>query len=101
MAKKGNKKETSLLFKIVAFVLVVCAIVAIVALQLKRGELISERDRMQADKDALEDEKEQLIKKVNAEMDDDYVIEAAKEKLNLRMPEEIIFYNDVSNEHGN
>ena len=30
-------------------------------------------------------------------VDDDYIIRIAKEKLNLRLPEEIIFYNDLAN----
>ena len=28
-------------------------------------------------------------------MDEEYIIDIAKEKLNLRLPEEIIFYNNL------
>lgn len=94
-------KETSIFVKIAALALVVFFVILIVNLQLEYNELLSVRDEKQADLESLKDEKEQLEKKANAEMDDDYIIETAKEKLNLRMPEEIIFYNDLFNTNGN
>ena len=33
---------------------------------------------------------------VHGELDDAYVVEIAKDKLNLRLPDEIIFYNDLT-----
>ena len=34
---------------------------------------------------------------LNTPVDEDYIIRIAKEKLNLRLPEEIIFYNNLAN----
>lgn len=39
---------------------------------------------------------EALQDQLEAPFDDDYVIRIAKEKLNLSLPQEIIFYNDLN-----
>jgi len=90
-------RETSIFVKLAAFVLVVFFANIIVQLQLQYNEYKLQRDELQSQVSKLEDEKEELQNKADAEVDEDYIIEAAKEKLNLRMPEEIIFYNDLFN----
>lgn len=40
---------------------------------------------------------EELQNRLNTPFDDDYVARVAKDKLNLVMPDEIIFYNDLTN----
>ena len=39
---------------------------------------------------------EALQDQLEAPFDDDYVIRIAREKLNLSLPQEIIFYNDLN-----
>lgn len=38
---------------------------------------------------------ERLKYEISREIDDDYVIEIAKEKLNLCMPDEVVYYNGL------
>ena len=45
--------------------------------------------------DELEDKKDELEANAGSQADQEYIIDIAKSKLNLRMPEEIIFYNDL------
>ncbi len=69
--------------------------ITVVQLQLELNEKIEERDRLRAEVDELEDKKDELEANVGSQADQEYIIDIAKSKLNLRMPEEIIFYNDL------
>ena len=39
---------------------------------------------------------DELQARLDEEFDTDYIMRIAREKLNFRLPEEIIFYNDLS-----
>ena len=84
-SKKGtalsmDKKNTGMFVKIAIFALAVFAGIYIVHLQLKSNALRTE-----------------LEEKLKAPVDEKYIIDIAKDKLNLRLPEEIMFYNDLYN----
>ena len=51
------------------------------------AELLKERE-------AYEEEIERIREELDHEMDDDYIMRIAREKLNYYLPDEIIFYND-------
>ena len=87
-SKKGtalsmDKKNTGMFVKIAIFALAVFAGIYIVHLQLKSNALRTERDIKKAEVTAFQDQKD--------------IIDIAKDKLNLRLPEEIMFYNDLYN----
>ena len=64
-------------------------------MQLTINEERTKRDTLKAEVGALEEERDELKNQVDAPMDEEYIIDIAKEKLNLRLPEEIIFYNNL------
>ena len=70
--------------------------ITIVQLQLQFNAYKEQRDELQKEVNALIDEKEHLENEKASIGDEDYVIDVAKDKLNLRLPEEIIFYNDIN-----
>ena len=39
---------------------------------------------------------DELQSRLDEEIDEEYIMRIAREKLNYRLPEEIIFYNDLS-----
>lgn len=90
-----KKKNTSFFVKLAVFAFAVFAVITVVQLQLELNAKIEERDRLRAEVDELEDKKDQLEANAGSETDRDYIIDVAKKRLNLRMPEEIIFYNDL------
>ncbi|MBQ4067026.1 MAG: septum formation initiator family protein [Clostridia bacterium] len=92
-----KKRETGIFVKIAIFAFSVFAVISIVQLQLQFNEYKAQRDKLQEEVDGLIDEKEELENEKAGINDDDYVIKVAKDKLNLRLPEEIIFYNDLNN----
>lgn len=77
------------------FLLVVFCIVAIVTLQLEYNRLRTKRDALMDEISQAEERVNSLEEALDAPFDDDYVIKVAREKLNYRLPEEIVFYNDL------
>ncbi len=92
-----KRRETGIFVKIAVFAFSVFAVITIVQLQLEYNAFKAERDKLQQEVEGLIDEKEQLENELSGVNDRDHIIEVAKDKLNLRLPEEIIFYNDLYN----
>ncbi len=91
-----KKNETGVFVRIAIFVFAVFAVITIVQLQLQYNSYKEQRDELQEEVNALIDEKEHLENEKASIGDEDHVIDVAKDKLNLRLPEEIIFYNDIN-----
>jgi len=92
-----KRRETNIFVKIAVFAFSVFAVITIVQLQLEYNAYKAERDKLREEVSGLMDEKEQLENELSGVNNDDHIIEIAKDKLNLRLPEEIIFYNDLYN----
>ncbi|MBS5725928.1 MAG: septum formation initiator family protein, partial [Clostridiales bacterium] len=90
-----ERKNTGVFVKLAIFALAVFAVISIVYLQLTINEERTKRDSLKAEVSALEEERDALQNQVDAPIDEEYIIDIAKEKLNLRLPEEIIFYNNL------
>ncbi|MBE6587204.1 MAG: hypothetical protein E7647_02170 [Ruminococcaceae bacterium] len=90
-----KKKETGVFVRIAIFAFAVFAVITIVQLQLQFNAYKAQRDELREEVNGLIDEKEHLENEKASVSDKDHVIEVAKDKLNLRLPEEIIFYNDI------
>ena len=67
------------------------------------GLTVSQYDALMREKDALEKERDELTLKVeelryliDCPVDYDYIVRVAREKLNLHLPDEIVYYNDYN-----
>ena len=83
------------LLKLALFVLIVCFVVTFVNLQLKLNSLRAEFDVLSAEIEAAEDRIAALQNKIDTPFDEEYVIGVAREKLHLRLHEEIVFFNNI------
>lgn len=92
-----KKRETGFLVKIIIFAFAAFAVVTILQLQLKYNAYKAEVEALREEVEDLEDKKEELENQQAGLNDEDHIVDVAKEKLNLRLPEEIIFYNDLYN----
>lgn len=90
-----DRKETSIFIKIAVFAAAVFAVVIMVRLQVKYNDYKIQKEQLQAEVDELHDKADELREIAESDSDRDYIVEIAKEKLNLRLPEEVIFYNDL------
>lgn len=89
-----RKRMNIFLKAAIAVFIVVCG-ASILKMQFEYNDLTEERTALEAEIASLEESIEELEIRISSDYDDDYVRSVAREKLNLRMPEEIIFYNDL------
>lgn len=91
------KTETSIFVKISLALLTVMFVIMVLSLSLRYNELTRKRDQLKAQVEQEQLELEKLIDEVNAEYNDEYIIKIAREELGYRMPDEIIYYNNLNN----
>lgn len=91
------KTETSLFAKIALALLTVIFVIMVMTLSLRYNELTKKRDRLKSQVEAEQLELEKLLDEVNADYNDEYIIKIAREELGYRMPDEVIYYNNLNN----
>ena len=70
---------------------------SIVKMQFEINRLENEKIEIMARNEEISDEIDRLNNSLEKPKDDAYYESKAREKLNLRLPEEVIFYNDLIN----
>ena len=97
--KKGVKTpHIKVVARLLLVVLLLVSVTAFVTGIMKYNELQREKDALENKVDEYEAEVEELEYLLDCPVDYDYIIRVAKEKLNLLLPDEIIYHND-SNEN--
>ncbi len=84
----------NIFFKIAIFVVAAFCIITLFTANAEKQELLAERDAIKAE---IERKRENILSMENdlsKPYDDEYVIRVAREKLNMRLPEEIVFVTD-------
>ncbi len=75
---------------------IVFCTVTIVKMQFEFNNLKEDKAEVEEQIKAYELKIDELQARLEEEFDTDYIMRIAREKLNFRLPEEIIFYNDLS-----
>ena len=70
---------------------------SIVKMQFEINRLENEKVEIMARNEEISDEIDRLNNSLEKPKDDAYYESKAREKLNIRLPEEVIFYNDLIN----
>lgn len=95
MAKTRKKQfSLSLMVRIFLAVLVVVSIVVFVSSAMRYNELLKQKEELEATKNQLTEEKEEMKELVDAEQDESYVVRMARRFWNLFFPDEEIFFNN-------
>lgn len=81
---------------ILALIVCFCAFF-IVKMQIETNRLENEKYELERENEEIRDEIDLLNKTLDEPKDEEYYESKAREKLNLRLPEEVIFYNDLIN----
>ncbi len=89
-------RNSNMIIKLGVIIFVIIGIFTVARLEMKYNDIETHRKELEAQYQENEVLIEELERELDAEFNDEYVIKIAKEKLNLCMPEEIIFYNDLS-----
>ena len=90
-----QKWKNSGFFRVLIFAMMIIGIVSVVRLQLDYNSLKIRRDALAEEIQATTERIEMLETTLDAPFDDEYIIKIAREKLNLRLPEEIVYYNNL------
>ncbi|MBQ8748154.1 MAG: hypothetical protein IJZ08_09875 [Clostridia bacterium] len=83
-------------FKLALIFVAVCCIGLLVVLHFNNNALRQERNDLLAEIEAGKERVEAVRAVLDTPFDHEYIIKIAREKLNLRLPEEIVFYNDMN-----
>ena len=75
--------------------MMIVGVVSIVKLQLEYNSLKVRRDALITEIENTGERIEMLQSSLDMPFDDEYIIKIAREKLNLRLPEEIVYYNNL------
>lgn len=95
--KTGLKQPyAKVLLRLMLALLLTVAVVLFLTSLLKYGELQREREMLEKERDALTLEVEELRYLIDCPVDYDYIVRVAREKLNLHLPDEMVYYNDYN-----
>ncbi len=95
--KKGMRTpHIKVISRLLLAVLMITAVAAFVTGLMKYSELQREKDVLEQKVDEKEAEVEKLEYLIDCPVDYDYIVRVAKEKLNLYLPDEIIYHNDTN-----
>ena len=90
-----HRFKNSGFLRVIIFAMMIVGVVSIVKLQLEYNSLQVRRDALLADIQNTGERMEMLQSSLDMPFDDEYIIKIAREKLNLRLPEEIVYYNNL------
>ena len=80
--------------KLTLVVVIIFCIVSIIRLRTSYSDLVASENEMKAQRIAYIDEIDRLREELDHELDQDYVMRIARERLNYYLPDEILFYSD-------
>ena len=86
----------SMLMKVALASVLVASLVISIANLMIANQLRDQTDEYQAEIDAYKEKIARLKYFINKEVDDEYIIEYAREYLDMYFPDEEIYYNDVN-----
>lgn len=89
------QKSISSWVKATLIILFVLFIIAFVILQIQLNDLKKEKEVLKQQVEEQNDKIDELQNSLDSEFNEEYIIRIARERLNLRLPDEIVFYNDL------
>ena len=90
------KNRSNIFVKAAAVVFIVFCTVTIIQMQFEFNSLKEDKAKVEQQIQLYELKIDELQSRLDEEIDEEYIMRVAREKLNYRLPEEIIFYNDLS-----
>ena len=86
----------SMLMKVALAAVLVAALVISIANVMRANQLRAQTEEMKAEYERLREENKKLQYFLNKEIDEDYIIEYARDVLGMYFPDEDVYYNDVN-----
>ena len=91
-----KKLGKTMLMKVALASMLVAALVISISNVMRANQLRAQTEKMQAEYEKLKEENRKLQYFLNKEVDEDYIIEYARDVLGMYFPDEDVYYNDVN-----
>lgn len=91
-----KKLGLSMLAKVALVAVVISSFVISISCVMHANQLRRQSEELQAELDAYSENIKQLVYYINKEVDDQYIIDYAREHFGMYFPDEDIYYNDVN-----
>lgn len=88
--------EMNIVVRVAVTFFVVASLVISVRTLVKYNDFREKINRLEVKKEEYSDNIERLKYELSCDIDDEYVIKIAREKLNLCMPDEVVYYNGLN-----
>ncbi|MCL2213173.1 MAG: septum formation initiator family protein [Oscillospiraceae bacterium] len=95
MAAPNAKGGSNFFLKTAIVVIIIFSLIMIVRLQIESNNLQDQRDALQTRIDELDESISELEYQLEMAFDDEQIIRIARRRLGLRLPNEIVFINDI------
>lgn len=92
-----KRRRHSFLLSIIVVMFVFFCVMTIIKLEIEINKQTDTNEALSEEIENLKYDNDELRNDLEAPKDDEYYEKKAREKLNRRLPEEIIFYNDLQN----
>ena len=89
-------RKTGIAVKLAIVIFTVFCVVTLFIQKIQIDDLNNEINELKEKNEAQQAYNDKLQNRLDDEMDNEYIEGIAKDKLNLVLPEEIIFYNDIA-----
>ena len=98
-SERENEKSLgrSMLMKVALASLMIAALVISISNVMRANQLRAQAQEMQAEYEKLKEENRKLQYFLNKEVDENYIIEYARDVLGMYFPDEDVYYNDDNN----
>ena len=96
VAEKDAKLGFSMLSKVTLGIVIIVSLIISISCLMQFNQLEQEMKDVREDLDKKNEYIREMQDILNSEMDDEYIVEQAKEKWGMYFPDEEIFYQDVN-----
>ncbi len=86
----------SMLMKVALASLLIASLIISISNVMRANQLRAQAEEMQTEYEKLKEENRKLQYFLNKEVDEDYIIEYARDVLGMFFPDEDVYYNDVN-----
>ncbi len=93
--EKNRIRRSNLIIRVAFTLIFIFLFVSVINLQVKLKDLRDQREELLETMEQRQDEIDELELRIATPIDEEYIERVAREKLGYRMPNEVIFYNDI------
>lgn len=92
----SSKRRTNIFVRIAIVLAIIFFIYQIIAMQIQLADLKEQKQALELELDVIAENIDEMNLRIDMPITEEYIRKVAREKLNYRDSDEIIFYNDIT-----